>query len=46
MHRKIPKPVIASLALLVWHLARKRQAPPPAKRFSWDALKPRITNHR
>jgi hypothetical protein len=48
MHRKIPTPLLASLALFVWHLARKRQAPAPApaKRFSWEALKPRIMHHR
>jgi hypothetical protein len=45
MHRKIPKPLIFSLALLMWHLARKRPAPPPAGRGSWAALKPWITKH-
>jgi hypothetical protein len=49
MHRKIPTPILATLALFVWHLARKRQAPAPApapaKRF-WEALKPRIMHHR
>ena len=46
MHRKIPTPLIFSLALFMWHLARKRPAPAPAGRFSWAALKPWITNHR
>jgi hypothetical protein len=30
MHRKIPKSLIFSLALFMWHLARKRPAPAPA----------------
>jgi hypothetical protein len=46
MHRKIPKSLIVSLALFMWHFARKRPAPAPAGRFSWAALKPWITNHR
>jgi len=46
MHRKIPKSLILSLALFMWHLARKRRAPAPSGRFSWAALKPWIANHR
>jgi hypothetical protein len=48
MHRKIPTPMLVPLALVAFHIARRRRAAKPAERsrFSLAALKPWLANHR